>query len=192
MANVSIKAQPAFSDWPSFAGQDLEIETGHEMTIASFAARKGRSQDVMRAIKARYHIDLPVEGTRVDGVDIAFLWYGPEQWLAQAKRNADRDLERELAIVLGTSASVVDHSDGRAMLTVSGAMAPAVLAKGVALDLDPRVFKTGSVAITQAAHIGIVISKTNDAPTFEITMARSFADSFAHWLFAAAQTDHSR
>ena len=78
--------------------------------------------------------------------------------------------------------SIVDQSDARAVVRISGSRARDVLAKGVPIDLHPRAFKANNVAITHASHIGIIFWQIDDAPTYEIAMFRSFADSFAHWL----------
>jgi sarcosine oxidase subunit gamma len=60
------------------------------------------------------------------------------------------------------------------------------LAKGFPIDLHPRAFRTGFTAVTSAAHIGAQLWQIDDAPTYEIAVARGFALSFWHWLEASA------
>ena len=89
-------------------------------------------------------------------------------------------------MALGRRAMVADQSDGRCVLRLSGPKARQVLAKGIGLDLDPRIFKPGDVAMTLAAHIAVQIWQMDDKPSYEIAMFRSLAGSFWHWLAASA------
>jgi sarcosine oxidase subunit gamma len=83
-------------------------------------------------------------------------------------------------------AAVSDQGDGRVILEISGARARDALAKGIAVDLDPDVFKIGDLAQTSASHIGLQIALIDAAPTFEIASARSTAGSLWAWLTASA------
>ena len=108
-------------------------------------------------------------------------------WMAIAERGQSRDIEVELKPLLDGLSSVVDQSDARAVVRISGPRARDVLAKGVPIDLHPRAFKGNGVAITHANHVGIILWQIDDAPTYEIAMFRGFADSFAHWLLESAE-----
>jgi sarcosine oxidase subunit gamma len=154
--------------------------------MASFAAAKGKKDELQNAIRAAYGVELPSGAGRVEGNGIAFVWAGPDHWLAVAERGVSRDLEAELKSRLAGIASVVDQSDGRIVVRISGPHARDVLAKGVPIDLHPRAFSPGSVVITHASHIGVILWQTDDAPTYEAALFRSYADSFTHWLFEAA------
>lgn len=187
MANQTLTARSAFTDWRSVATPDLSIISRDNLVLASIAAGKGRLDDVRTIIRDTYGVDLPTKPERVEGNNIAFVWAGPDQWLAVAERGGDggfgRDLEAELKPLLNGKAAVVDQSDGRAVIRISGVKAREVLAKGLPIDLHPSAFPTNGVAITHASHIGIVIWQIDETPTYEIAMFRSFADSFAHWLY---------
>ncbi len=50
-----------------------------------------------------------------------------------------------------------DQSDARLVLHLSGPRVRDVLAKGVPIDLHPKVFKPGDVATTLIAYIGVQI-----------------------------------
>jgi methylglutamate dehydrogenase subunit D len=187
VANSTLAAQSAFTDLKTSKHPAFSIEVLDDLTIASIASAKGKAGDVKAAIRDAYGVDLPTTPERITGKGIAFIWTGPEQWMAIADRGADnRDLEVELKPVLAGLAAVVDQSDGRAVVRVSGQRVRDVLAKGVSIDLDPRGFKSNGVAITQASHIGILLWQIDETPAFEIAMFRSFADSFATWLTHSA------
>lgn len=193
MANPRLAAKSAFLDVQSLKHPAFTIEDLSNLTIASITSAKGKSTDVKAAIEKAYGVALPSSPARVTGNGIAFIWHGPDQWMAIADRGAtDRDIEAELKPLIGNIAAIVDQSDGRAVLRVSGTRVRDVLAKGVSIDLHPSAFKPNSVAITHAAHIGCIIWQTDAASTYEIAMFRSFADSFMGWLThsAAEYTGH--
>ena len=186
MAEQALKPKSAFGDWHPPATPDLAISARESLTMASFGAARGKEAALRDAILAGYGAELPQSAARVMGVGISFVWAGPDQWLAIAERENGRDLEAELKTLLAGIAAVVDQSDGRVVVRISGTRARDVLAKGVPIDVHPRAFKPGSVAITHASHIGIILWQTDDAPTYEAALFRSYADSFAHWLFESA------
>lgn len=186
MANNSLAARSAFLYSKPTSSPQLRIDFREDVTIASLAAAKGQADALRDLIRTTYGADLPASNKRTVGKGIEFVWAGPELWLAIADRGADRDLERELKALVGPMAAVVDHSDGRVIVRVSGPKARDVLVKGVPIDLHPRAFSTNSVAITHASHIGVILWQTADAPVYEIAMFRSFADSFMHWLDSSA------
>lgn len=193
MAKAALTAQSAFADLKTFKCAGLTIEARDDLSMVSIAAAKGNVDAVRAVIRDTYGIELPSTPVRVAGEGIAFIWSGPDQWMAIAERGATRrDLEVELKPLLANIAAVVDHSDGRAVVRISGARARDVLAKGVPVDLHPRAFKSNGVAITHASHIGIILWQLDATPTYEIAMFRSFADSFASWLShsAAEYTGH--
>lgn len=187
MASSTLAAQSAFGAFKPLNNVRISIEVREDLTMASFAAANGKAAAVRDAIQNAYGAELLETPMHVQGKDVTFLWYGPDQWMAIAARGQScRDLESELKALLAGLASVVDQSDGRAVVRLSGPRARDVLAKGVPVDLHPRAFKTNGVAITHASHIGILLWQVDDVPTFDIAMFRSYADGFLHWLRASA------
>ena len=83
-------------------------------------------------------------------------------------------------------ASIADQSDGRVVLRLRGDRVRDVLAKGVPVDLHPRSFKTGDVASTLVAYIGVQIQQLDDRPTFQLMAFRSLAGSLWSWLTKSA------
>jgi sarcosine oxidase subunit gamma len=187
VVSQGLAARSAFTDWKPLKTSQLAIDARDTLTLAHVAATKGKKEALRAAIRDRYGVELPDKPLRVEGKDIAFMWSGPDQWLAVAEREQNRDLEVELKPVVAGLASLVDQSDARAVARISGARAREVLAKGVPIDLHPRAFKANSVAITHANHIGVILWQTDDAPTYEFAMFRSFADSFMRWLTHSAE-----
>ncbi|MBV9754283.1 MAG: sarcosine oxidase subunit gamma [Hyphomicrobiales bacterium] len=160
-----------------------------ELSLATILARKGQSQALGELVKSAYGIDLPATprlagGQLPDGRSLIFIWAGFEQWLALAE--GAQDFERELSLALGKRAMITDQSDGRAILRLRGSKARDVLIKGIPIDLHPRAFKPGDVALTMAAHTGVQLWQIDDTPTYEIAIARSLAKSLWAWLSASA------
>ncbi len=191
MPETILAATSAFSRSAPLSAPALGISYRDDLTIASFAAFRDKAAALSDLVTRAFGVALPTAGKRISSGTIAFQWAGPHQWLAIAERGAARDLETELKPLVAGLAAVVDQSDARAVVVISGPRAVDVLAKGLPIDLHERAFATGDAAITHASHIGVTIARLDDAPTFEITMYRSYAGSFDQWLrHAAAEFTH--
>jgi heterotetrameric sarcosine oxidase gamma subunit len=186
VADQGLLPTSAFLHRISAKGSNFTAEAREALTMASFAAAQGKKDELSAAIRATYGVDLPKRPARVEGQGIAFVWAGPDQWLAVAERKDGRDLEPELKKTLAGIASVVDQSDGRVIVRISGNRARDVLAKGIPVDLHERAFKPGNVAITHASHIGVILWQIDEKPTYEVALFRSYVDSFSHWLMDSA------
>ena len=146
-------------------------------------AHDGKAAALIDVIAAVYGARLDERPRACAGRAITFLWAGPHRWTARA---ADPRIAADLARHLDGLAAVVDQSASRVVLQMSGPKVRETLAKGVLVDLHPRAFGPGDVALTQIAHIGAQIWQIDAAPTFEIAVFRSLAGSFFHWLEASA------
>jgi len=161
--------------------------------LVSLAARAGQAEALTAALGQAHGVVLPVVPRCVTAADgLTFIWSGPARWLVLGE-GADhagavpvRDLEAMLRDSVGALASVTDLSDGRSLLRLGGPTARAALAKGLPIDLHPRAFRPGHVALTSAAHINLSLWQVDDGPTYDIAVFRGFAESFATWLLDAA------
>ncbi len=152
--------------------------------LALVTARRGRSADLIAAAEAAFGVALPATPRRVGNGDLAFIWSGPDRWLAHCADAPPACMERLLA-PLAAHAAVVDQSHARALLRISGPRVRDALAKGVAIDLDPRAFRPGDTAMTGVAHVAVQLWQIDDAPTYAFSIARSLAGSFWDWLAAS-------
>ncbi len=87
--------------------------------------------------------------------------------------------------MFGTQASVIDQTGSRASLQLSGPHVFDVLAKGVMIDCDPRVFPAGSGRVTLLGPLSIQISVDADG-VFELSCMRSMAGDLWHWVHTSA------
>ena len=120
-------------------------------------------EEVKGAVNAAYGVDLPAGPRVAVKAGVSFAGIGVHQWLAAAESSAGADFVARLREHLAGLASITDQSDGRVVLRLSGERVRDVLAKGVPIDVHARGFKTGDVASTLVAHIGVQIAQLNDA-----------------------------
>lgn len=154
--------------------------------LATVAARKGQDEQLKARVREAYGIDVPSGPQVVHGKDVSFMGTGPEEWFAVSESLGNEALAEDLAAKLKGLASVSDQSSGRAVVRVSGPRARDVLAKGLAVDLDPRVFPSGSAATSTISHMGVVLWRGGDGDDFDIALFRSVSESFWRWLTASA------
>jgi sarcosine oxidase subunit gamma len=158
----------------------LLIEERTDLALATVMARHGKEQDLKGTVAAAYGLDL------LDGKDgVSFAGIGAGQWLAAAEPG-QTDFVARLRARLAGLASIADQSDGRVVLRLRGDRVREVLAKGVPLDLHPKRFRTGDVASTLVAHVGVQIEQLDDQPTFQLMASRSLAGSLWSWLTKSA------
>jgi heterotetrameric sarcosine oxidase gamma subunit len=155
-----------------------------DLSLALVMARHAMRAKCIDSLRTSYDLDAPAAAHIVHGRALSLAWAGPETWLAVG--SAQPDFETVLKAVVGQAASVVDMSDQRIVLRISGAMTRAVLAKGVTIDLHPRVFAPGDTAITPLAHITTQLWQVDDTPTFDLVAPRATARDMFHWLTISA------
>lgn len=160
-----------------------------EYGLATVIARKGQAASLARCVEASYGIALPQGPGRASAGDFAFLGIAPGAWFA-IHQHGSNGFSHELRTKLADFASVSDQTDGQAVLHLSGERVLDALAKGVAVDLHPRTFRVGDVAVTAVAHIGVTLWRLKDnadgGPVFEVAINRSLARGFWHWLAASS------
>jgi len=152
---------------------------------------RGESDDAgfLDAVRRTIALDLPLApNSSAETPPVSALWLGPDEWLLVCAAGSEDALAESLrAALAGRHAAVVDVSDARCVLRLSGATARAVLARGCALDLHPRGFAIGDVAQTRLAKADVILHLCADeadaaGPAFDIYVACSFADYLWRWL----------
>ncbi|MDR3465821.1 MAG: sarcosine oxidase subunit gamma family protein [Xanthobacteraceae bacterium] len=155
------------------------------MAVATVMVRRGRAAALADTVRTQFGIELPTGPHWTAANGTMFLGVGPGKWLVinDAQNSA---FVQELEDKLQGLASVVEQSGGLGILRLTGPALHETLEKGVQIDLAPAAFPPGSVAVTSIAHVGATLWKLDDAPIFEIAVARSLSTSFFHWLDASA------
>jgi methylglutamate dehydrogenase subunit D len=163
-----------------------------DLALALVMARSGKTEDLRRRMQDRFGLTLPMaaqgpeRGSNLNHDRLSLIWAGPGRWLAATSRQPATALEATLRDALSGLASVTNQTDGRCVFHISGPDARDVLAKGMPIDIDPRVFGPGDAALTLAGHINVHFWQIDLSPAYELAVPRSFAVSFCEWLFAAS------
>ena len=111
------------------------------------------------------------------------IWLGPDEWLLTAPGEAPWELEERTR----AAGSVTDVSAQRITLRLTGERVRAVLAKGCAIDLHPRMFGRGRSAQSTLGRAGVVLlSLSDDGDDYLVLVRSSFAGYLADWLLDAA------
>ncbi len=188
MSDLSLKATSPLADALEESRSSVSLEVLDGYTAAHVATRKGAEGAMLQAFEGAYGFKLPSAGRMVAGSSVSAVWAGPDQWLLFAPDSGGRDLEQELRAKIGGFASIADQSDARLFVRVAGPSSRNILAKLLPIDIHPRPFPQGSAAITHAAHIGVMVWRSDKprSDCFVLACSRSYAQSFWHALMDAA------
>ena len=154
--------------------------------LATVMARHGQRTALLEAVRSAFGVDLPTTPKRVVGREIAFVWLGPDRWLATTLPAPSAGMEGLLGAPLAGLASLIDESHGRTLLRLAGCNVRDALAKGVAVDLHPRAFQPGDAAAALFSHIPVHLWQIDERPTYEFAVVRSLAQSFWQLIATAA------
>jgi len=162
--------------------EPVSIGERRGVALATVMARKGVTAE---ALGERLGVYPPVTPQAVRGESLTLIATGPGVWLAVADTDQD-DWAEALESALRGIASVSEQTAGYTVLRMTGPGAGALLQKGAFIDLDPAVFAVGAAAVTVIAHIGVILWKVDEAPSFDVAVFRSLAGSFRAWVTASA------
>ncbi|MGH6934392.1 MAG: sarcosine oxidase subunit gamma [Dongiaceae bacterium] len=157
----------------------LQIDLRGDLDDAVFTA----------AVHGATGLRLPAEANRFSVAgDLAGLWLGPNEWLVTGPRGREADMTaRLLTAFAATHAAAIDVSEARTVIVAAGPRARDVLAKGISLDLHPRLFGPGHCAQTGLAGANIILRQLDSVPSFDIHVLDSFAEHLWQWLEGAAR-----
>ena len=161
----------------------VRVSPREGLHLATIIGHRARSAELDRLLFEALGAEPPKTAQVARASDGDLIWSGPEQWLLASP---SAELMRQIAARLAGVAAVSDQSDARAVLRLWGPQIRNVLAKGCLIDLHPRVFRPGDVALTAIAHIGVQLWQLDDGPTYELAVFRSMAMSFWSWFEGAA------
>jgi sarcosine oxidase subunit gamma len=156
-----------------------------QFSLASVLARRQQGAAAAQAAQQAFGAELPRTPLTTAGNELAFVWSGPGQWLALGPMMA-APIESRLGAAFGASASIVDQSGSRNLLELRGPRVRDALAKGVSIDLHPRSFKTGAVAVTTASQLAVHLWQVADEPVYRLLVVRTYFDSLWRWFAASA------
>jgi sarcosine oxidase subunit gamma len=160
--------------------------TEQARTLVQVFARKRRVAELAAALRATYGLDLPSPGHATASGEISALWIQPDGWLLTTPRGVEGALAAAIKSACGEAGSVVDQTHGLAVLRLSGASAPLVLVRLCRIDLHPRVFGRGRVAVTPVAELPCVLHQLDALPSYDLIFPATYAGFFVGSLTHAA------
>ena len=165
--------------------KNLRLQERKALTAIQVLAYANQHQAVAAAISKTLGIECPITpGICNANEHTQIAWNGPNSWMIIASDEASKrkpgELLKSLQKAVGDLAAVVDQSHGRCALRLSGAHARKVMAKNTSIDLHPIAFGPGQCALTAVAHMSALVIQVDDAPSYDLFVARSLARSFAH------------
>ena len=165
----------------------IRISEVKNFSLANITAFKNCREPLEKVIDEYLGLDLPIGPQRIEKNGYALIGHGPDQWLAIGYEENSAGIFDKLEKASRDYAAIVDQSDARAIIRLSGPDARKALAKGVSIDLDPSVFHTNCTATTFAAGLWINLWQINDSPAYEISVFRGFGASLASWIKNSAE-----
>lgn len=180
LQHFGLKAAAAHSDLAS--ARVVIGESAHRAIVNI----RGDGNDVafVGAVKSITGADLPVQpNTTAQAGEFRLLWLGPTEFWVVGPVGSEEKLVADLrGAFIGQHAAVIDVSESRAVITLSGPDARAVLARGCSLDLHPRGFGPGQCAQTGLTKANVLIDQRDDTPSYDIYVLKSFADYLWQWF----------
>ena len=136
------------------------------------------------AVKSVTGVDLPTKANTVNQAgDSSILWLGPNEWWLVTSPDRSADLVPALRQAFqGQHTAVVDVSESRTVITLTGPKARDLLARAISLDLHPRVFGPGQCAQTSLSKCNVVLHQVDDRPGYDIYVLKSFSDYLWQWM----------
>lgn len=165
--------------------KNLRLQERKALTAIQVLAYAKQYETAAAAIGKALKIECPATpGVCNSNEHTQIIWNGPNSWMIitsdEESGRKPGELLKTLQKAVGDLAAVVDQSHGRCGLRLSGLHASEVMAKNTAIDLHPGVFGPGNCALTSVAHMSALVVQVDDAPTYDLFVARSLARSFAH------------
>lgn len=115
------------------------------------------------------------------------VWIAPDELLLLLPRKEVLDaVARAEEMLAGQHHLVLDVSNARVVLRLTGAAVAEVLGKGAPCDLSERAFPPGSARRTRLGALAVGIWRLDDE-TWEIVAFRSYAYHLMAWLEDAAR-----
>jgi sarcosine oxidase subunit gamma len=162
------------------AGLSMTELTGFE--LVQVMVRRGQWDAVAKAGADAYGRAVPAKPEAVEADGALLVWSGPDQFLVLSPRGATVEKARS---AFSGIASLSEQSDGRSLISISGARARDMLAKVCSLDLHPDVFPVDAAAATSIDHTSVNLWRGKDAggeATFYLLVFATFAESLWHTL----------
>jgi heterotetrameric sarcosine oxidase gamma subunit len=172
--------------WPGsgMPGMPPGLWIGGEAPASVFHLARPIDGPYLSALLSTFAIaQLPQPGRSASAGARLIFGIGPRRWWLVEEEAAAAE-PAPSALVAGFSVAV-DISEAWSRFRIAGSAALELLAKGSALDLDPRVFAEGACALAAFAQLHTLLH-SHGGGHFDLYCGRSYARSLHEWLIEAA------
>ena len=128
-------------------------------------------------------VALPSPGTLVQGDGLSVAWVAQSEWLVFLAPSAEPAL---LAALAAAGVFATSIGDARTGISIEGARAAEVLARGTGIDLHTAVFPEGRVCNTRLAQLAVLLACPPAGKGFQVWVDRSAGAWLWQWLLDAA------
>lgn len=156
-----------------------------ERAVVTVIARPGRVEAAIAALGARFGAPPRDAAALSRTPEVDFVGIAPGRWTALTTLAPAAAIEA-LETALGEEGFVVDQTGGQVVLTLDGPGVPRLLAKLVAIDLDPAVAPVDAAPTTSLAHVGATLMPGATASERRLVVGRSYLAAALRLLVAAA------
>lgn len=111
------------------------------------------------------------------------LWFGPGRWLVQAR-------ESNLSLGELPGCVVTELSDSRRIFGLRGAGVATLLSRHCPLDLDSKVMRPGTCALTQFDRFGVLLYREAEH-AFDLYVETSFAAALPDEMLSGGHSPQS-
>jgi sarcosine oxidase subunit gamma len=187
MADIAIARSPLWHLTVPTVSTALAL---HEKPFHGIVALRVDLRDTQarEAVETALHAALPQANRTIVCAGGCALWLGPDEFLIVTEPGGEASLVTALSAALsGRRGAVVDVSDSRTVIALSGKRARDLLAKGGGLDLHPRSFAPGQCAQSFLAKVKVALHQLDDTPSYHIIVERSVAEYLFLWLADASR-----
>jgi heterotetrameric sarcosine oxidase gamma subunit len=165
----------------------VTIKEKRNFGLVSLTVFKSQYEEFSKLIFSEFGINLPTSCAVSRSNQLIFISVAPGQWLALCEEGYTENLASKLEDIVGKTAAIVDLSDSRAIIEISGTKIFETLAKGISIDFHPSIFTAEQAVTTFAAQLAMTIWLSSDGETFNISVFRAFSASLLNWLIASAK-----
>jgi heterotetrameric sarcosine oxidase gamma subunit len=131
-------------------------------------------------------VDLPCEpNTFSVSKTIVTYWLSPRSWLLATSTSCLDQFEDRRDAINTARGALFDLSASRVAYRLYGGAAEVLLSSGCPLDLDPASFPPGACKRSVFNRVPVMIERRENAPSFTLFCARSFATYMWHALCQA-------
>jgi heterotetrameric sarcosine oxidase gamma subunit len=156
-----------------------------DIAIAELIAKPGQGAALATRIADRIGITLPPPGRRLVAGHLGFAATRPAGWLATANGEDGALFAQQMMADLSAFADVTDLTADVTIVDIGGAHSRDLLARGLELDTDPRVFPAGHCSQAALGRMMLTVGCIESGASFQLAINTSDLPDFANWLAAS-------